>query len=238
MKSFWYLLAFSFCALAAPGAEQAPLRVCLLSASAEYESDKSLAEFQKLLETKYHVVCHRAFGKDKGDGLPGLEALDKSDVMLVFTRRVKLPPEQLERLKRYIAAGKPIIGIRTASHAFADYPEFDKEVLGGDYKGHLTNSEVKVSLVASQTSHPILEGVTSFTSRKLYKNPEVAKDVTVLLRGSTPDHTEPVAWTRVHNGGRVFYTSLGTQEDFHEENFRRLLLNAIFWAANRQPATP
>jgi len=40
-------------------------------------------------------------------------------------------------------------------------------------------------------------------------------------------HSEPVAWVRQHNGGRMFYTSLGVQEDFACESFRRLLMNAI-----------
>jgi type 1 glutamine amidotransferase len=201
----------------------------LLSASSEYDSEKSLAEFQGYLETNFHMICHRAFGKDKGEGLPGLEALDTSDLMIVFTRRVKLPPAQLERIQKYIAAGRPIIGLRTASHAFANYLEFDHEVLGGDYKGHFSNSVVQVKPVPLQAAHPVLKGISPFTSLKLYKNPEVSKDVTVLLEGSIGTHTEPVAWTRLHAGGRVFYTSLGTQEDFKLESFRRLLVNAILW---------
>ena len=54
----------------------------------------------------------------------------------------------------------------------------------------------------------------------LYKNTGLAADAEVLLTGSIPGHTEPIAWTRVHNGGRVFYTSLGHPEDFKNANFR------------------
>ena len=63
----------------------------------------------------------------------------------------------------------------------------------------------------------------------LYKNPAVAKDVTVLMTGTIPDHTEPVTWVREHKGGRVFYTSLGHPDDFKDENFIRLLVNAVGW---------
>src|SRR5438067_911982 len=86
-------------ALLASGAPTPSLKICLLSASAEYQSDKSLAEFQTYLESHYQVVCQRAFGKDKTDDLPGLEALENSDLMLVFTRRLSLPEPQLERIK-------------------------------------------------------------------------------------------------------------------------------------------
>jgi type 1 glutamine amidotransferase len=56
----------------------------------------------------------------------------------------------------------------------------------------------------------------------------------LLLTGAIPDHTEPVAWTREHRGGRVFYTSLGGPEDFEKDVFRRLVVNAIFWTAQRK----
>jgi len=223
-------------AAACEAAGAPPLKICLLSASAEYESDKSLGEFQKYLEGHYQATCQRAFGKDKGDGLPGLEALDAADLMIVFTRRIKLPADQLERIKKYIASGRPIVGLRTASHAFENYLEFDREVLGGGYKGHYTNALAEVQIAPGQTGHPVLAGVKPFTSRKLYKNPSLADNDTVLLKGSIPGHTEPVAWVRQHGHSRVFYTSLGVQEDFTQESFRRLLVNAVFWTSGRDEA--
>ena len=64
-------------------------------------------------------------------------------------------------------------------------------------------------------------------------SPAVAKDVTVLMTGTIPDHTEPVTWVREHKGGRVFYTSLGHPDDFKDENFVRMLTNAVFWTAKK-----
>ena len=54
------------------------------------------------------------------------------------------------------------------------------------------------------------------------------------MMGSTPEGTQPVTWVRTFHGGRVFYTSLGAPGDFEEPSFRRLLTNAIFWAAGRE----
>jgi type 1 glutamine amidotransferase len=192
-----------------------------------------LAEFQQYLEARYAIVCHRAFGKDKGSELPGLEALDRADLMIVFTRRVTLPPAQLERVRGHLASGKAVIGLRTASHAFGNFTEFDREILGGGYQGHFSDAPVQVQLAAGRSGHPVLAGVTPFVSRKLYKNPTLADDVVVLLEGVMPDQREPVAWVRQRQGGRVFYTSLGTQEDFAHESFRRLLINAVFWTTGR-----
>jgi type 1 glutamine amidotransferase len=56
----------------------------------------------------------------------------------------------------------------------------------------------------------------------------------VLLVGTSPESSEPVAWTRNYKSGRIFYTSLGHPRDFAEESFRRLLANALFWASGRE----
>lgn len=219
-------------AVAAVGADSAPLKICLLSASAEYESDKSLRDFQAWFESRYRAVCYQAFGQDKGDSLPGIAALESADLMIVFTRRVTLPPAELAQLQKYLASGRPVIGLRTASHGFQNYLEFDREILGGGYKGHYTNAPAAIEFSLGRSNHPVLAGVTPFTSRKLYKNPTLADDVVVLLNGESLGKHEPVAWVR-DRPRRVFATSLGTQEDFTEDSFRRLLVNAIFWTTQR-----
>ena len=85
------------------------IRLCLVSGSLEYDSDKSLAAFQEHLEKDHPVKCIRAFMRNEKD-LPGLENLDESDCMLVFTRRLTLPPDQLDRVKRYCSRGRAVVG--------------------------------------------------------------------------------------------------------------------------------
>ena len=221
----------------APAGEKTkPLRVCLVSGSIEYDSDTSLDKLQKHLEKNYRVECSRAFIKSESD-LPGLENLDTCDVMLLYTRRLKITGEQLERVKKYCLSGKPIVGIRTASHAFQSWLDLDKEVLGGNYKGHYKEGplcEVKIEERARQ--HPILKGVQPFKSvGSLYRNTGLAKDVDILLTGSIPENTEPIAWTRMFKGGRIFYTSLGHQKDFDDPNFVTLIANALHWTTQREP---
>ncbi|MFO0947187.1 MAG: ThuA domain-containing protein [Planctomycetota bacterium] len=215
---------------------QEPLKICLVSGSVEYRSDESLAEYQKYLEKNFPIRCSRAFRRTDED-LPGLDSLASSDLMILFTRRLKIEGEQLDLVKRYCASGKPIVGIRTASHAFQNWLELDKEVLGGNYKGHYREGpKTRVTIESSAKGHPILEGVEEFQSvGSLYRNTGISKDADRLLSGTIPGHTEPVAWTRMHQGGRVFYTSLGHPDDFKEPHFIRLLTNAIFWATDRKP---
>lgn len=209
------------------------INVCLVSGSVEYDSDASLSAFQEYLESRYPIRCTRAFRKTDTD-LPGLENLEKCDVAVFFTRRLKISGEQLDRVKKYCASGKPIVAIRTASHGFQNWLEMDKEVLGGNYGNHYGKESTKVTPAAGAVADPLLKGVGSFESAgSLYRNSGLAKDNHILLTGAIPGHEEPVAWTRMHNGGRVFYTSLGHQNDFKNPQFRTLLVNALYWAVQQ-----
>ena len=213
------------------GKDDKKLKVLLISGSLEYKSDDSLAAFQKYLEANYPVECVRAFRK-ADDDVPGLDALGTCDVAVFFTRRLTIKGEPLEQIKKYAASGKPIVGIRTASHGFQNWLEMDKEVFGGSYGNHYKEGpKTEIKIVGE---HPILKDFKSFASTgSLYKNPMNAKDVTVLLTGTIPDHTEPIAWVRERNGSRVFYTSLGHPDDFKEESFKKMLANGIMWSAKR-----
>jgi putative heme-binding domain-containing protein len=215
--------------------ENKMLNVCLISGAVEYDSDKSLAALQEYLEKNYNIRCTRAFRK-ADDDLPGLENLENCDVILLFARRLTIKGEQLERIKKYCTSGKPIVAVRTASHAFQNWLALDKEVFGGDYQNHYSDKlKTKVKIAEKAKDHPILAGFKPFESAgSLYKNPHVAKDVEVLLIGDNGEHTEPIAWTRTHKGGRIFYTSLGHQKDFEDENFKRMLVNALFWTTKRE----
>jgi len=215
-----------------------PLRVCILSGCNTYQSEQSLPPFQQFLESHYDVKCTRVVRKAVDD-LPGLENLDDCDVALVFIKRMQLQGEQLERFRKFATSGKPIVAVRTASHAVQTWLSFDREVLGGNYHGHHPVGPVtQIAVAAGQEAHPILAGVTLTTAADaLYKNSGHAADLQVLLNGTIPAQpSEPLAWTREYRGGRIFYTSLGSQEMFQNPSFRRLLTNALFWVARREPA--
>ena len=210
------------------------LKLCMLSGSFEYDSETSLAVFQDYIEKSHPVQATQIIYQSEDDH-QSLEALEDTDVLLVFTRRLNITGKELDRFKAYCAAGKPIVGVRTASHAYQNWLDFDKDVLGGDYQGHygagpIAHAEMNIDA----KDHPILRDISNFDSYgSLYKNPSIATDTTLLLTGKTEEHTEPVAWTRSHRGGRVFYTSLGHQRDFEVEMFLRLLANAVLWAGGQ-----
>ena len=232
------LLLFLWCLLpAAQAAEEKP-RIVLISGEYEYLSAETLPPFKAWLEANYPLEC--VFLSRPADSklqtVPGLEALEQADLAVFFIRRMTLPEAELNRIKAYASSGKPIIGLRTASHAFENWKAWDAEVLGGNYGNHHGKTlQVKTAIEPSAQAHPILAGVTNFTSDgSLYRNTPLPAASKVLMRGSIPNQpAEPIAWTHSYKGARVFYTSLGHPHDFQVPAFRQMLVNAIYWGLDQ-----
>ncbi|MDR2847626.1 MAG: isochorismatase family protein [Bacteroidales bacterium] len=192
--------------------------------------------------------------------LENLQILQDANLAVIFIRRRALEPEKMAQIKDYVASGRPVLGIRTASHAFsangnvprsggsieaakenaseylAQWTEFDKDILGGNYQGHYghLNTGTDISLTPGMENHPILQGVTPFTSPNwLYKNRPLRTDkAQVLLLGSNPGvPDEPIMWI---NGKNVIYTSLGHWNDWKIESFRNLMFNTVNYLLNNQ----
>lgn len=217
------------------GDQPAVLKIHLIGVG-EYEPAKSLAELKKLLEHNYRVECTASLGGN-GKSLDNLDALQSADLLVIFARRMNLPEEQMAIVRRHWDSGKPVVGMRTASHAFqpADNEIFDRKVMGGDYKGSGSyTAPFKAIPARDQAAHPILKGVEPIQSRGYYGNGKLADDAVVLQVVESDRKTpQPVTWAHTYKGGRTVYTSMGVPEDFQNESFRRLLVNAIFWTAQR-----
>ena len=213
--------------------EAAPLKIHIISGAKEYRSETSMKGFSKWMAKRYDVKFTGSWGHDGIERLPNLDALAKADVMFVFARRMKLGGAQMKLIRAHWMAGKPIVGVRTASHAFqrADNEIFDRKVMGGNYLGHFSNEPLKVIHIVKD--HPVLRGVRPFGSSKLYKAGPLAKTATLLQQGDIGKDKQAITWVNTWKGGRTFYTSLGVPEDFKNEHFKRMLVNAIFWTAKR-----
>lgn len=231
-----------------------PARIVMMIGEDEYKTWETLPDFAgKELKTAGHrVTIIHADTADKNN-FPGLiEALRDADLLFVSVRRRTPHKEQLDAVRAHLAAGRPLVGIRTASHAFALRPndkltdlklavwqEFDPEVLGGHYTGHYGKDAATVTLAPDAAAHPILRGITAnglIGNGGLYKNTPLARDATPLLLGTIAGQpTEPVAWTHRYGAkqARIFYTSLGHWDDFQNPEFRRFLANSITWALGK-----
>jgi type 1 glutamine amidotransferase/nicotinamidase-related amidase len=228
-------------------AEDKRPHVAFLVSDDHYDADKTLPAFAQML--REHYGCHATVLHGEGtSNIPATEDLEGADCLVLYVRRLALPKEQLDRVRKYVASGGALVGLRTASHAFdvrgkagpgeAEWPEFDAQVLGGSYHGHGPNPRgTDVAIVPDRAGHALLAGVEPaewHSTGSLYYTSPVAPDATVLMTGAIDDRVEPLTWVRTRDAARVVYTGLGHPDDFDEPPFRRLLVNAIFWAMNRE----
>lgn len=221
----------------------------IVMAEEGYKTAETLPPFAlKHFGAFFRISCVYANANDRND-LPGIEVLNDADVAIWSIRRRTLPKAQLDVMRKFIDDGKPLVALRTTSHAFslsnaalakglADWPEFDRDVLGGNYQtDHQNKAATLVHGIESAAGHPILTGMPTTDFRvfgTLYKNAPLLTTAAPLMLGRIEgtETVEPVAWTHQRpNGGRVFYTSLGHPESFALPQFQQLLRNATYWVA-------
>jgi type 1 glutamine amidotransferase len=161
--------------------------IVLVSGDEEYRSEESLPQLAKILAKHHGFKCTVLFAIDpdgtinpnKNDNIPGLEALKTADLMVIFTRFRNLPDEQMKHVVEYIEAGKPVVGLRTATHAFqlrgktyqrytwnnkesASEGGFGRQVLGETWISHHGkhgSQGTRGILAADAKDHPILRGL-------------------------------------------------------------------------------
>lgn len=224
------------------------VNVVLMIGEDEYDTIRTLPKFcaEELAPGGMKITTVHASDADPNN-FAGIEALSHADLLVVSVRRRTPTNAQLAVVREHLAAGKPLVGIRTASHAFdrepppghARWAGFDVEVLGGHYERHYGNKPpdgppTLVRLLPAAAQHAVLRGIEPGEYRStshLYRSRDLSASTAALAEGQIEGQEviEPVAWTNTYRGGRVFYTSLGNPADFELPWFRRLLRNGIFW---------
>lgn len=161
--------------------------IVLVSGDDEYRSEEALPQLGKILAVRHGFKCTVLFAVDPADGtikpdhqtnIPGLDVLPTADLVILFLRFRDLPDDQMKYLVGYIESGRPIIGMRTATHSFnikssktfAKYTwtskewdgGFGRQVLGETWVSHhgKHGSQSTRGLIAEgMQSHPILRGI-------------------------------------------------------------------------------
>jgi type 1 glutamine amidotransferase len=163
--------------------------IVLVSGDQEYRSEEALPQLGKILAKHHGFQCTVLFAVDPktgeinpdvDDNIPGLEALKAADLMIIATRFRNLPDEQMRHIVDYLDSGKPVIGLRTATHAFkiparSTYAKYDWEYAGKDFEkgfgkqilgeswiahhGHHGKQSTRGILAPDAKDHPILRGI-------------------------------------------------------------------------------
>ena len=201
-----------------PGAGK---HIVLISGDHEYRSEETLPALARILAQRYGFKCSVFFTVDPETGfitpgnskISGLEALKDADLMIVFLRFQDFPDDQMKHIADYLDRGGPVIGFRTATHAFqikrpdaallkfdwqnkGEFPGgFGRQILGETWVSHYgTNHKMSSRLILepSQAGHPILRGVKDvwvqsggYTADPLPPSVILARGQ--ILNGMTPD---------------------------------------------------
>lgn len=166
------------------------MHIVLISGDEEYRSEEALPQLGKILATRHGFTCTVLFAIDEDTGIinpenrrniPGLEALNTADLVIIATRFRDLPDVQMAYIDAYLKTGKPIIGMRTATHAFAlessptykHYnwnsvdPKFEqgfgRQILGETWvthHGHHGHESTRGIVQEAQQDHPIVRGIS------------------------------------------------------------------------------
>jgi hypothetical protein len=161
--------------------------IVLVSGDEEYRSEEALPQLAKILARHHGFKCTVLFAIDSKDGtinpiqtnnIPGLEALKTADLLVIFTRFRDLPDEQMKHIVDYVESGRPIIGLRTATHAFNPKGDnryakygwrskewdggFGRQVLGETWIRHHGNhgkQSTRGMIAKGAENHPIVRGI-------------------------------------------------------------------------------
>tara|TARA_R110002020_G_scaffold312101_3_gene527620 strand:- start:49483 stop:51252 length:1770 start_codon:yes stop_codon:yes gene_type:complete len=249
-----------------PTTSERPLVVFVLG-DHEYSGEETMPILAAELEKNYGIrtkVLKASPDQNSEENIPGLEALEDADLAVFFLRWRRLPSEQIAHIENYLKSGRPVLGLRTSTHAF-NYPEghelekwnaFGEMAFnappGWEKKGHTHyghESTTIVSVMPEAKEHPILTGVQkkfpaqSWLYTVLPEYPLKGSESLLMGKAVNPDDPQaidhPVAWTGTNSfGGKFFMTTLGHPEDFREVSMQQLIINAVHWTLGKQIPAP
>ena len=213
------LLTLQFSAQAAdrlilePTKKEGAKHIVLVSGDEEYRTEESMPMLAKILSQKHGFKCTVLFalGPDGAEyidsnnstGIRGFEALATAELLIIGTRFRNPDAEQAKYVTDFLNAGKPVIGMRTATHAFQGkgtfgsipYGDFGLKVLGEtwvSHHGHHKKEGARGVIEAAQADHPILRGVKDiFAPSDVYGVTHLTDADKVLMRGAVTESLDP-----------------------------------------------
>lgn len=208
--------------------------IVLVAGDDEYRSEESMPMLAKILSTRFGFKTTVLFPihPETGDivpsyqnNIPGLEHLESADLMIMLTRFRELPDAQTKYIENFLKAGKPIIGLRTSTHAFAyqknktsPYAKwswnskeagweqgFGKRIFGETWINHHGNhgkegSRALLNGVQQMNDHPVLRGVNDiWVPEDVYGIKDLPAEAEVLIYGQSTagmDDKAPLMWEK------------------------------------------
>ncbi len=140
--------------------------VVLIAGDEEYRSEETLPQLARILAKRHGFKCIVLFSVDPKDGkvcpdvtnnIPGLENLKTADLLILLTRWRNLPDDQMKWIVDYAESGRPMMGLRTATHAFnlsgSAYQKYTWDNKSPDYEGGFGRQIFGETWIAHHADH-------------------------------------------------------------------------------------
>ncbi len=164
------------------------------------------------------------------------------DVLVLYDMADMDGDEERRHLREFLDAGKGMVVLHHAIIDNQDWPWWYEQVVGGRYLLHPEGSlrassyehDVKLKIQVA-APHPITRGLGDFAIvDEVYNDMWLSPKSQVLLTADKPAGEKAVAWIGPWQKSRVAVVQLGHGREAHENpEFRKLVRNAILWAAGR-----
>jgi type 1 glutamine amidotransferase len=233
------LLALTACATAPSETLAAPPKLLVVSVTKGFRHD-SIPTVEKLVErlgqkSGSFTVDYARTDEELAAKLspPGRDAY--AGVFFAQTTG-DLPIPDPQGFVDWIAAGHAFVGIHSATDTFPGFAPF-LDMIGAHFKHH--GPQVKVGVLVKDAAHPSTKGLPQpfevYDEIYQFERYDPARVHLLLYMSKHPESGEPgefpLAWTREHGKGRVFYEALGHREDVLDaEWYGAHLLAGIQWA--------
>jgi hypothetical protein len=196
--------------------------IVFLAGDEEYRSEEGLPMMAKILAVRHGFKCTVLFSVNPSDGtidpltlnnIPGIEQLDSADLCFMKLRFRELPDEQMKHFVDYVNSGKPIIALRTSTHAFSyeknkqsPYAKYDwrnkdwhggfgEQVLGETWVNHHGDhgkESTRGIANAAFKDHPVLRGVSEvWCPTDVYGVVHLPENASILIWGQVLTGMKP-----------------------------------------------
>jgi len=241
-RLFYTILVLSFAIANIQARSAGPIRILVITGGHGYNTE----QFNQMLASLAPEMTYKIAEFPAAFEMFRTENRNEFDVLVFYHMWQTITPEQQKDIEDCIRGGKPVVALHHSICAFDDWPEY-WNIIGGKYFHKATTfrgkdyqpcsyiHDLHFNVKVVDPNNPVAKGVADFPIfDETYKGYYVAEGVTPILTTDEPSSTPVIGWTKKYGKARIVVLQSGHDvPTFGNENFRKLLRQAIEWASKK-----